>query len=76
MDNKKLKKLIQLISKVTRIEEVKIKIGSKSSDFERWDSIVHVNLMIEIEKKYKVKIPTSLFEELNSVKKILKFLKI
>tara|TARA_B100001057_G_C22735661_1_gene905705 strand:+ start:674 stop:919 length:246 start_codon:yes stop_codon:yes gene_type:complete len=73
-NNKKIEKLIQIISKVTKINKNEINYESKSSNFERWDSLVNVNLMIEIEKKYKVKIPTSMFESLNSIKKISKFL--
>ena len=74
INKKKIEKLIKIISKVTKINYKEINYESKASNFDRWDSLVNVNLMIEIEKKYKVKISPSLFETLNSVKKIAKFL--
>ena len=76
INKKKIEKLIQIISRVTKIDKKEISYESKASNFERWDSLVNVNLMIEIEKKYKVKIPASMFESLNSVKKIAKYLNI
>ena len=43
-------------------------------DFERWDSVNHVKIILEIEKKFKKKINTSQMASLNSVSSIKKFL--
>ena len=42
----------------------------KIGDFEEWDSIGSVNLILEIEKKYKIKFTTINFLEATSIKKI------
>ncbi len=41
----------------------------------KWDSMAHVNLIIKIEKKFKVKFKTDEIFKLNSVKKIISYLK-
>ena len=43
-------------------------------DFSKWESLAHLSIMLELEKKFKKKINTSKMGDLNSVKKILKFL--
>ena len=42
------------------------------TDFAKWDSLAHVNLMLELEKQFK-KVSTSKMSDLNSVNKILQF---
>ena len=75
MDDTKKIKIIELISKITKINSKLIDETSSMNDFPRWDSFVHLNIMLEIEKRFKKKISTSKMSDLNSVKKILKFLK-
>ena len=43
-------------------------------DFTKWDSLSHLQIMLEVEKQFKKKISTSKMSDLNSVKKILKFI--
>ncbi len=40
-----------------------------------WDSISHVNFLLNIEKEYKVKFNTNDFFKLNDISKIIKRLK-
>jgi len=47
----------------------------KMDELKDWDSISHVNLMLKIEKIFKIKLTASEFFELTSVKKILNRLK-
>lgn len=47
----------------------------KMDELKDWDSISHVNLMLKIEKVFKIKLTASEFFELTSVKKILNRLK-
>jgi acyl carrier protein len=72
MDNKK--KIIALISKTLNIDSSLINQTSSMNDFAKWDSLKHLNLMLEIEKQFKKKINTSKMADLNSVDKILKFI--
>ena len=68
-------KLIKIISKIIKINEKKLNIKSKADDFDSWDSMAQVSLMIEISKKYKVDIPPSIFASLDIIKKIIQYLK-
>ena len=43
------------------------------NDFSKWDSLAHLQIMLEIEKKFQIKISTSKMSELDSVIKIIKF---
>ena len=45
------------------------------NDLRDWDSTNHVNLMLNIEKVFKIKLTASEFFQLTSVEKILKRLK-
>ena len=67
-------KLIQIISRVININSKLIDKDSCAREFAKWDSLAHLKLMLEIEKKFKIKISTSKISDLNSVSKILKFI--
>lgn len=77
MNNKiKNKDIFKIISKNTNIEIDKINENSKADDFPQWDSMNHINIVLDLQNIKKKKISSSKALELNSVKKILKFLKI
>ena len=56
---------------------MKIKINQKSKiyDTEKWDSIGNFNLLLSIEKKFKINFNAQEFNALNSYKDILKVVK-
>tara|TARA_B100000427_G_scaffold274942_1_gene243276 strand:- start:17 stop:244 length:228 start_codon:yes stop_codon:yes gene_type:complete len=58
----------------TKISERRITKLS-SYNFKKWDSLEHINLLMIIEKKFKIKLKFSEMIELNSFQKIEKFLK-
>ena len=70
-----LKSIIKIISETIQEPQSKVNINSKSCDFPKWDSLSQVTMMIKIEKFTKQKINTSQIAELNSVKKIIEYLK-
>jgi acyl carrier protein len=72
----KNKDIFKIISKNTNIEINKINENSKADDFPQWDSMNHINIVLDLQKIKRIKISSSKALELNSVKKILKFLKI
>ena len=41
-------------------------------DYKEWDSIANFNLLLAIEKKFKIKLSSQEFNNLNSYKEILK----
>ena len=71
-----MNKLIILISKILKIKKNKININSSIYNIKEWDSVNHINIVIEIERKYNKKINPDVASELVSIKKIKKFLKI
>ncbi len=48
-----------------------LKIGS----FKSWDSLSHLNLLLSIEKEFKIKFPLKQIYEIRSIKEIILFLK-
>ena len=51
--------------------EKEISIETKACDFHQWDSLAQINILLDIQKKTKIKVSTSKLNELNSVKSIL-----
>ena len=70
-----LNNIISLISKNTGIDKNKLNLNSCANDFDKWDSVAHVRIMLDLEKKIKKNINTSKMSDLNSIKKIISFLK-
>ena len=66
--------VIKIVSKITNIKFQKKKDKETLLKF-RWDSLQHIRIIIAIEKKFKVKIGTSIVAKLNSIASIVKFLK-
>lgn len=64
-----LKEIKQIFQK-----ELNIKVNKKSKiyDFEAWDSIGNFNILLNFEKKFKIKLNSGEFSRLNSVKEIVK----
>ena len=60
----------KIVSKCASVPLNEINEETSMQNTFKWDSLAHVKIMIEIEKKY-TKIKTSEFSQLNSVKKII-----
>ena len=70
------KQLTSLISKALKVPNSKININSNDKDFERWDSLGHLEILLNLDKALKGKaIKINDLAEAHSVKKILKVLK-
>ena len=54
---------------------IKVNIKSKIYDFEKWDSMGNFNVLLAIEKNFKIKFSSNQFNEIKSVKEILKIVK-
>ena len=74
MSDIKKNKIIEIISKIIKTDLKEITEVSSMGDFTKWDSLSHLQIMLEVEKQFKKKINTSKMSDLNSVKKILKFI--
>ena len=66
------KKVLRCFKKVFKNSKIpkdasKIKIGT----IKGWDSLGHINLLLEIEKKFKIKFSMKQISELKTMKKIV-----
>ena len=66
------KKLIIIFQKIFKKKNVKL---LKRINEEKWDSLIHVNLIIGIESELDIKFNSAQIESLNSFKSILNIIK-
>ncbi|MCW6077021.1 acyl carrier protein [Clostridium sporogenes] len=67
-----MEQLLQIFSDVLEIPKELIDMETKKEDLEQWDSLSHIQLILEVEQFYNVQIP---FEETVQINKIGDFLK-
>lgn len=54
-----------------KVDAPSITDATSSDDLENWDSLNHVILIVDIEKKFKIKFPLGEMPNLNSIRKII-----
>jgi|TARA_B100001093_G_C26574408_1_gene904358 acyl carrier protein len=70
--DEKLKKCLKIIFKKNDIKNInKLKIGS----YKEWDSLSHFNLLLQIEKEFKIRFSTNDFSTLITINNISKKIK-
>ena len=71
-----IKSLKTELKKIFKFElGINVKENSKIYDNDKWDSVGNFNLLLTIEKKFKIKFSAQEFNRLNSFKEILKIVK-
>ncbi|MEC0183483.1 phosphopantetheine-binding protein [Paenibacillus peoriae] len=63
-----------IISKIMKIPVEKVTLESVKSDFENWDSLNQLNLVMELEANFNVSIPIDEIANIDSVQSILHIL--
>ncbi|WP_395665974.1 acyl carrier protein [Methylocella sp.] len=48
-------------------DDIKLKPETSAEDVEGWDSLAHINLIVAIEQKFKIKFKTAEIESLHNV---------
>tara|TARA_B100000886_G_C20302380_1_gene440246 strand:- start:315 stop:545 length:231 start_codon:yes stop_codon:yes gene_type:complete len=72
IDNKKIVNIVKKIFKIKKVKNVNnLKIGS----LKNWDSLANFNLLLEIEKEFKIKFSNIDFSSIKSIKGLKKILK-
>ena len=66
------KDLIKIFKKELNI---KVKEDSKMYDFAKWDSMGNFNILLAVEKNFRIKFSSKEFNQIKSFKEILKFFK-
>ena len=69
MDNK-VKKIIEVVRKCLNLKAEDININSSRKNIKKWDSLNQVKIMIQIEKKFNIKINPKDYERITSIKNI------
>jgi len=62
-----LENLIEVFKKVFEIDSLELKEEDSFKDIEQWDSLTHIMIVVELEKKFEIKFLSS---ELASWKKL------
>jgi acyl carrier protein len=66
------KKILQIVSKHTKVQLKTIKENSSTDNIQTWDSLAHIRIILELQKLTNIKIPTSSFGQFNSIKTLNK----
>jgi len=69
-----LEKLKKIMNVVFRIPEDRISDEAKMSDIPGWDSLSHMNLIVEIEREYEIQLSGDDIAEMQSIPKIVEIL--
>ena len=72
MIEKKIYNFLKIIFKNNKIpKNIKnLKIGS----FKSWDSLSHLNLLLTIEKEFKIKFPLKKIYEIRTIKEVITYI--
>ena len=64
-------RLLELISNLFDIDKEDLGMDTKREELDEWDSLAHIQLILELESEYDIKIPFEEVVEINSIKDIL-----
>ena len=64
------KKIIDIVSRYTRVPTDKINDNSSTDNIETWDSLAQLRIILELENITNIKVPTSSYGDYNSIEKI------
>jgi acyl carrier protein len=70
----KEQKIIEIISKVLKIEKKKIKKSLQINQVPGWDSLSHINIFLELKKNFKFKTDMGGLAKIKSVNDWINFL--
>jgi acyl carrier protein len=66
----------KLVSSILDIPLQNVNDDSTIDDHLEWDSLKHLQIIIELEQRFKLDIPISSFDKLTSIQNINEFIKI
>lgn len=68
------KNLKIILGKFLNINPNKIDSNTNTDNNSNWDSVVHLNILIEVEKKFKIRFTNKEINELNSYTNYIKYI--
>lgn len=60
-------KLEEIFREVLDLEDLILEDTTSADDVEEWDSLAHINLVVEIEREYDIRFALGELEELNNI---------
>lgn len=66
-----LEKLTEIFRDVLDNDEIVLKPETSANDIEEWDSLTHIRLIVEIEKKLNIKFTSGEISGLNNIQDLL-----
>ena len=58
----------EIMAIVFKVDVAEITDDISSVNFERWDSLAHMNLLVALEEEFDIRFPDEMLEDLTSVK--------
>ena len=71
-----LDKIQSIFQEVLNIDDVTLSMSSSPDDFEKWDSLTHIRLILSIEKKFDVTFSPEDMENMTCIGDIVSILKL
>lgn len=62
-------KILEIACKIFKVKKKELTINSNTKNTPQWDSLTHINLLIEIKKKFNLILDINEVSEINSLKK-------
>lgn len=66
-----LKTLNLIFKKVLNDKKLDLKYSTKTKDIKKWDSLNHVKIILECEKRFKIKFNMNDINKINNVKSLV-----
>jgi acyl carrier protein len=73
MSKNKLQELNKILSNIFK-KKINLKMNSNKKEVQNWDSLADINILLEIEKKLKIKINYNLFINSKKISDIIKLI--
>lgn len=67
MDDLNEQRLLSIFREIFDDPDLQISRSTTASDVENWDSLTHINLIVAIEREFKIKLTTSEVAKLQNV---------
>ena len=62
-------KILEIACKIFKVKKKELTINSNTKNTPQWDSLTHINLLIEIKKNFNLILDINEVSEINSLKK-------
>jgi acyl carrier protein len=74
--NEVLKQVNEIFNEILENDSIKLTESTTSDDVEEWDSLTHIQLIVAIEKKFKIRFTSSEMESWNNVGEMIKCIQV